>query len=153
MKHLIVAFFLLLTSFGFSQKRKIASNIEKLDNSQFTINHEQKASFKTNSKPAEKLIAIGKPATEKLIAALSDPNKIIMAHIVLCNIYNGKATFAGPKEFSSDNVTYYKYFLGEMSSQGLIISEIKKNGEYSIFIDAKDQEDIINYWKRKTAKK
>jgi hypothetical protein len=159
MKHTLLITFILCSFFGssqsfnFIQKRKIRSNIEKIDNSQFLINHHEKASFKIESKPAEKLISIGKPATSKLIDALSNPNKVIVAHLILCNIYLGKATFAGPKEFTADSVTYNKYFLGEMSSQGLIISETKKKNEYNVFIVPKDQEDIINYWKRKTEKK
>ncbi|MFO0356722.1 MAG: hypothetical protein ACK50A_07190 [Sphingobacteriaceae bacterium] len=159
MKNIFLAALILFSVLGFSQsfnfiqKRKIKTNIEKIDNSQFLINHHEKANFKIESKPAEKLIAIGKPATAKLIDALGDPNKVIVAHLILCNIYLGKATFAGPKEFTADSVTYNKYFLGEMSSQGLIISETKKKNEYNVFIVPKDQEDIINYWKRKTEKK
>jgi len=132
-----------------AQNRRIETNIQKLDNSQFVIDHNSKAIFAYKSSAANKLIRIGKAASPKLIAALNDPNKVIMAHLVLCHIYFKSVSFAGPKEQSKDDVTIYKYYLGQQNGEGLIISEIKKGKGYSLFIEPKDLEDIITYWKTK----
>ncbi|MBA2613979.1 MAG: hypothetical protein H0U95_18595 [Bacteroidetes bacterium] len=145
---------LTLVSFEcFSQSKKIASLISELDNSQFTISHEAKATFSMHSKAAHKLIRIGKPATEKLILALSDSTKVIMAQLVLCHIYFNAATFAGPKVITVNNQHVSNYFLGQEKGEGLIISEIKNNNVYTKYIEANDREIIITYWKNKAAKK
>ena len=130
---------------NFAQSKKIADNIKNLDNSQFIIDHNVKAGFSMKSPAAMKLIKIGKPATEKLIAALNDPTKVIMVHLTLCHIYFKQATFAGPKIISIDGVEINKYFLGEEHGEGLIISEVS-NRKY---IQPGDLEKIKLYWTKK----
>lgn len=139
----------MLFGFAFTQTKRIDKNIQKIDNSQFIINHDSKASFSFNSSAAHKLIRIGKPATARLIGALNDPNKIIMAHLTLCHIYYKHASFAGPKEFIQNNETVFKYFLGQEKGEGLIISEMKKDGKYTLYIEEKDKADIIVFWNAK----
>lgn len=151
MKKIITFLLTAFCLFGFSQSRRTNSYIKKLNNNQFIINQEQKASFKMESPAALKLIKIGKPATEKLISALSDTTKTIMAHLVLCHIYFKKATFAGPKVFATDNGDLLKYYLGDEKGEGLVISQVMVKGNYKTFIMPGDLEEIIRYWKRKSA--
>ena len=134
----------------YSQTKRIENNIIKLDNNQFIIDHSVKAMFSCKSSPARKLIGIGKPATQKLIEALNDPNKIIMAHLVLCHIYFNHVSFAGPKEQTKGDEIIYKYYLGQEKGEGLIISEIKSGTNYKMYVEPKNVEEIIAYWKAKT---
>lgn len=150
MKKLLLLFFTSLSIASIAQNKRIESHIQKLDNSQFTIDHHSKATFSYNSQAANKLIKIGKRANSKLIEALNDPNKIIMAHFTLCHIYFKHVSFAGPKEQTKGEDIIYKYYLGEEKGEGLIISETKKNGAYTVFIEPKDKEEILLYWKNKT---
>lgn len=150
MKTALTSLFLLLSLFSTGQSSKIAGHIKNLNNSQFIINHEQKASFKYKSSSANKLIRLGKSAVLQLIEALNDPSKNIMAQLVLCHIYFKKATFAGPKTSSNEKEIVYKYFLGEENGEGLIISETTYKGNYTLFVEPGDLAKIISYWKKKT---
>lgn len=150
MKKLLLLLFTFLTLVSIAQNKRIENHIQKLDNSQFVIDHHAKATFSYNSPSANKLIKIGKRASPKLIEALNDPKKIIMAHFTLCHIYFKHVSFAGPKEQSVGDEIVYKYYLGEEKGEGLIISETKKAGEFTTFIEPKDKEDILNYWKNKS---
>jgi hypothetical protein len=135
-----------------AQSKKIDDNIKKLENSQFTIIHGDGPAFKMKSSAAHKLIKIGKTAAEKLILALNDSTKVIMAHLVLCHIWFKHASFAGPKKIITDNGDMNIYYLGEEKGEGLLISETKFTSEnYKVFIQAKDLERIKIYWKNKTA--
>lgn len=136
-----------------AQSWRVNSLIKKLNNNQFTIVHEEKPNFTMNGRPAYKLIKIGKPATEKLIAALSDTTKSIMAHLVLCHIYFKVATFAGPKVITVNDKHVSNYFLGQEKGEGLIISETKTNDAYKLYITAENLTTTINFWKNKTIKK
>ncbi|MDP1800745.1 MAG: hypothetical protein Q8L81_05305 [Bacteroidota bacterium] len=136
-----------------AQTWRVNSLIKKLNNNQFTIVHEEKPGFTMNGRPAYKLIKIGKPATEKLIAALSDTTKTIMAHLVLCHIYFKVATFAGPKVITVNDKHVSNYFLGQEKGEGLIISETKTNDAYKLYITAENLTTTINFWKNKTIKK
>ena len=109
--------------------------------------HGDKPAFKMDGKPAYKLIKIGKPASEKLIAALNDSAKVIMAHLVLCHIYFKVATFAGPKTITVNDKHVSRYFLGQEKAEGLIINEINNNGIYKSYIKPDDLKSIIIYWK------
>ncbi|MBL7916935.1 MAG: hypothetical protein JNM96_00965 [Bacteroidia bacterium] len=120
-----------------------------LDNQQFIIDHNHKANFRTESKAAVQLIRKGKSTSGKLIKALENPDKTIMAHLVLCHIYYKKVSFAGPKVIVSETQDIYKYYLGEENGDGLIISEVKENGKHKIYVEPKDIESIQNYWKIK----
>lgn len=150
MKTVLASFLLLVSFMSFGQSAKIAGLISELDNKQFVINHEQKASFKYKSSAANKLIRKGKSATPQLIEALNNPDKVIMAQLILCHLYFKKATFAGPKTSSNEKEIVYKYFLGQEGGEGLIISETTKGG---VFVEATDREKIIAYWKKKTTAK
>lgn len=149
MKIIFILLFSLSCFVLYSQNRKTDSYIQKLDNSQFIINHQEKASFKMDSPAAMKLIKTGKPATGKLIAALSDTTKTIMAHLILCHIYFKHASFAGPKVMVTDNGDLYKYFLGEEKGQGLVLSETNTNNVFRLFVTGDDRKEIIAYWKNK----
>lgn len=150
---IIITFLLvvLFTNITFAQFARVDTNIKKLNNNQFTIIHGDQPMFEMNSSAAMKLIKIGKHATGKLIVALEDSTKVIMAHLVLCHIYFNVATFAGPKEFIANDAQVSKYFLGQEKGQGLIISETKTNGIYRIYIEPENLKSIIAYWKNKSA--
>jgi hypothetical protein len=149
MKSILFTAFVLFNLVSPAQLRKADSYIQKLDNSQFIIDHTQKASFKINSPAAKKLIKIGKPATEKLIKALNDSTKTIMVQFVLSQVYFKNVSFAGPKTLATDKGDLNKYFLGEEKGRGLIISETNINGNYSAFVLPGDREEIIAFWKKK----
>ncbi|MGZ3901694.1 MAG: hypothetical protein ACXVDC_15310 [Bacteroidia bacterium] len=151
MRIYIVVLFALFHLGNFAQLRKADSYIQKLNNDQFVIDHSQKASFKMNSPAALKLIKIGKPATQKLINALADSSKTIMAQLVLSHIYFKHASFAGPKVLVTDKGDLSKYFLGEEKGVGLIISETNIDGVYKMFVLDSDRAEIISYWKKKAA--
>jgi hypothetical protein len=136
-----------------AQSWRVNSLIKKLNNNQFSIVHEEKASFTMKGRPAYKLIKVGKPATEKLIASLSDTTKTIMAHLVLCHIYYNVATFAGPKVSTINDTHISNYFLGQKDGEGLIISETKTNDTYKLFITPENLTAIKTYWKNKISKK
>lgn len=138
--------------FNYAQFQSTEKLISKLNNTQFIIEHNHKAEFRISGKEANKLIQKGKAASDKLIKALENPDKTIMAHLVLCHIYYKKVSFAGPKVTVGDTQDIYKYYLGKENGEGLIISEVKENGKYKIFVEPKDMEQILNYWKNKEAK-
>ena len=152
MKKLFLILFILTSLSVISQSKKIAKNIALLNNSEFLIDHSAKAKFEVKSSAGKSLIKIGKPATEKLIEALSDSTKNIMAHWALCHIYYRSATFAGPKEHEEGGLTIYKYFLGQEKGEGLILSEVKENGKYTLFVKPDDLKTIITFWKKKLIK-
>lgn len=154
MKRFIFLFTILLISIQVpAQSWRVSSLVKKLNNNQFSIVHEEKATFTMKGRPAYKLIKIGKPATDKLISALSDTTKTIMAHLVLCHIYFKVATFAGPKITTVDDKHISNYFLGHKDGEGLIISEIKTNDNYKLFITPENLNSIVTFWKNKVAKK
>ncbi len=148
----ILIAFVLYVFFGTSQLFT-DSYIKKLNNTQFTIYHDSKAHFSVNSSAANRLVKQGKGITDKLIQSLHDKDKVILVHYVLCQIYFNHVSFAGPKESTKDERTVYKYYLGEEKGNGLIISEIKKNGSYSMYVEEEDIRIIEEYWKTKTSKK
>ncbi|MEI8137665.1 MAG: hypothetical protein WCH21_10110 [Bacteroidota bacterium] len=152
---IIITFLLvvLFTNITFAQFARVDANIKKLNNNQFTIIHGDQPMFEMNSSAAMKLIKIGKKATVKLIVALEDSTKVIMAHIVLCHIYFNVATFSGPKEFIANDRQVSKYFLGQEKGEGLILSETKINGVYKIYIEEENLKKIIAFWKNKTSQK
>src|SRR5581483_10379232 len=80
-----------------SQNSKVADLIRQLNNDQFAINHDEKSKFEVKSPSANKLIRKGKKVTSQLVFALDDPERIVMAHYVLCHIYFKHVSFAGPK--------------------------------------------------------
>ncbi|MCW3077035.1 MAG: hypothetical protein JWO32_1644 [Bacteroidetes bacterium] len=132
-----------------SQKRKADLYITKLNDGQFTIDHSKKASFSMNSPEAFRLIKTGKSVTPKLIAALNDSSKTIMAHLVLCHIYFKHVSFAGPKVLVTNEGDLNKYFLGQEKAEGLTISETNINGKYTMFVLPSDRTSIIEYWKKR----
>jgi hypothetical protein len=152
MKKTILFFLTFVNICCFAQLRKADGYIKNLHNNQFIIDHEHKTYFKFKSSDAYKLIKTGKPATEKLIAALNDKDKVIMVHLVLCHIYFSKATFAGPKKAAGDEDIDI-YFLGEENGDGLIISETVEGNYYKKYVHPEEIQRIISYWKAKTAKK
>ena len=109
--------------------------------------------FEMNSSAALKLIKTGRRSVEKLILALEDSTKVIMAHLILCHIYFNVATFAGPKEFIVNDLQVSKYFLGQEKGEGLILSETKINGVYKIYIEEESLKKIIAFWKNKASQK
>jgi hypothetical protein len=132
-----------------SQNSKVAELIKQLNNSQFVINHDEKAKFEVKSQSANKLIKKGKKAASQLISALDDPERIVMAHYVLCHIYHKHVSFAGPKVVSGEDANVYKYYLGEEKGEGLLISEIRKSGNYRMYVEDKDVQKIKEYWKKR----
>jgi hypothetical protein len=134
-----------------SQNSKVAELIKQLDNNQFVINHDEKAKFEAKSPSADKLIRKGKKTASQLISALDDPERVIMAHFVLCHIYFKHVSFAGPKVVSGEDANIYKYYLGEEKGEGLIISETKKGGNYRMYVEDKDVQKIKEYWKKRNA--
>lgn len=141
------------TGKSFGQLARVDPNIKKLDNSQFTIIHGEKPMFSMNSPASIKLKKAGKRAAGKLIMALEDSTKVIMAHLTLCHIYFNVATFAGPKTKTVNDKTVYYYFLGQKNGEGLIINEVKNNGAYRLYIEPEDLKSIITYWKNIYSKK
>lgn len=145
---LSILFTLLLLSAG-SQTKKTQALISELNDRQFIIDHQNRSTFHFNSKAANKLIRKGTKVSKELFTALSDTGKVIMAQLILCNIYFKKATFAGPKMVTENDEHVNKYFLGEENGEGLIISEIRKNGTYYLFIRPADLEKTKEFWKKK----
>ena len=151
--YLVVILFTLFNIKNFAQLTNVDANIKKLNNSQFIIIHGDKPMFEMKSSAALKLKKAGKLATPKLIAALEDSTKVIMAHLALCHIYFNIATFAGPKEKTINDTTIYYYFLGQQNGEGLIISETKRNGLYKMYIEPENLKTIISFWKKYTSEK
>lgn len=152
MKQLFIWLFIVGHSLCFGQLGKADAHIQKLNNSQFIIDHSQKASFHFESPAALKLIKTGKPATDKLIKALDDSTKTIMAHLVLCHIYFKHVSFAGPKVLVTDKGDLNKYYLGEEKGEGLVITETNTERKYTAFVLPGDRQEIIEYWKGKLNK-
>lgn len=150
MKKIITLLLLLSAYFVQAQDKKIDLCIKALSNKDFIIDHNTKATFMVNSKAAKKLLRIGKSANPKLIEALNDPDKNIMAHWVLCQINFKKVTFAGPKSMHKDGEQVNMYYLGEEKGEGVVIFETKTNGEYKMFFDKPQIEKISAYWQKKT---
>jgi hypothetical protein len=151
--YFVVILFTLFNIRNFAQLANVDANIKKLNNSQFIIIHGDKPMFEMKSSAALKLKKVGKRAAPKLITALEDSTKVIMAHLTLCHIYFNVATFAGPKEKTINDTTIYYYFLGQQNGEGLIISETKKNGSYKMYIEPENLKTIISFWKKYTSEK
>jgi hypothetical protein len=151
MKKIVLIVLLLAAYIAPAQTKRIDLCIKALDNKDFVIDHESKANFSVNSKAAQKLIRIGKAANEKLIEALNDPTKNIMAHWVLCQINFKTVTFAGPKSMHKDGEQVNMYYLGEEKGEGVVIFETKVNNAYKAYFDKPQIEKISAYWKKKTA--
>ncbi len=145
---LYTLFFLL--SNAQAQFQSIDKLIKGLNNTQFLIDHDHKGTFRMESKEAKKLIEKGTKASCKLIKALDDKDKIIMAHLVLSHIYYKKVSFAGPKVYVGETQDVNKYFLGEENGKGLIISEVKEHGKHKMYVEEQEREKIVEYWKKKT---
>lgn len=123
--------------------------ITLMDNSQFEIIHGHKGEFKTNSKHLVKLIRKGKSASGKLLKALNDDSKIIMIQVALSHIYDGHVSFAGPKVKVHNDVDVYHYYLGKEKGEGLVLSEIKQNGKYKLYVEDIHKQEIIAYWSKR----
>jgi hypothetical protein len=123
--------------------------ISLIDNSQFLINHEHKGEFKTNSKHAFKLIQKGKSASGKLLKALNNDSKIIMVHLILCHIFDGKVSFAGPKVLVHQDSDVNHYYLGKEKEEGLVISEEKHSGRYKLYVEEFHKQEILAYWTKR----
>lgn len=134
-----------------AQSKKIGLCIQSLSNKDFIIDHTKKASFSVESKAAKKLIRIGKAANPKLIEALSDPEKNVIAHWALCQINYKTVTFAGPKTMHKDGEQVNMYYLGEEKGEGVVIFESKVNGDYKMYFDKPQIEKISTYWSKKTS--
>lgn len=148
-KYVLIVFVFLMTLSAKAQFQSTEKLISLLDNSQFEIIHEHKGEFKTNSKHAVKLIRKGKSASGKLLKALNDDSKIIMVHLVLCHIYDGKVSFAGPKVLVHQDKDVYHYYLGKETGEGLVISEEKHQGKYKMYVEEVHRKEIIAYWNKR----
>jgi hypothetical protein len=149
MKCLLVFFsFYVLNAFP---QGKTDKYIRELNNSQFVIIHPQKANFKVKDYPSLKLIRTGKSISTKLIDALNDSTKTIMAHYVLCHVYLGQVSFAGPKHTVDHDHPLNKYYLGEEYGEGLLITEEELENKYKVYVTIRDREKVIAYWKKKIA--
>jgi hypothetical protein len=153
MKKIFVALMLFSTCFTNAQSKKIDQCLKALTNNDFMIDHEKKASFKVESKAAKKLLRIGRSANAKLIEALKDPDKSVIAHWALCQINFHVVTFAGPKSMNKDGEDVNVYFLGEEKGEGVVIYESKTNGNYKLYFDQPQIEKITAYWLKKTSGK
>ena len=152
MKTYLVVILLILFNFkNFAQFARVDVNIKKLNNNQFTIIHGDKPMFEMNSSAALKLIKTGRRSVEKLILALEDSTKVIMAHLILCHIYFNVAGQSFNKEFIVNDVQVSKYFLGQEKGEGLILSETKINGVYKIYIEDESLRKIVSFWKNKAS--
>ena len=150
----IITILLLLSAFIVpAQSKKIDLCIKALSNKDFIIDHNNKATFSVESKAAKKLLRIGRSANPKLIEALNDPDKNIIAHWVLCQINFKKVTFAGPKSMHKDGEQVNMYYLGEEKGEGVVIFESNINGEYKMYFDKPQIEKITAYWQKKTTGK
>ena len=129
-----------------AQFKSVDKLMTELNNSEFLINHHEKASFSFDNKAAYKLIKKGKKAMPALYTALNDSTKNIAAHFVLCHIEYKHVSFAGPKIIATEKENIYKYYLGQEKGEGLIISQSKLNGNYRTYIEPTDLEKIKNYW-------
>jgi hypothetical protein len=153
MKKIITVLLLLCTCLVPAQSKRIDLCIQALSNKDFVIDHDKKATFSVDSKAAQKLIRIGKNANTKLIAALNDPEKNVIAHWVLCMINFKAVTFAGPKSMHKDGEQVNMYYLGEEKGEGVVIFETKNGDNYKMYFDKPQLEKIADYWNKKTSTK
>lgn len=149
MKKIVLIMLLLCTYIVQAQSKRIDLSIQALNNKDFIIDHTTKAHFTVNSKAAQKLIRIGKASNAKLIQALNDPQKNIIAHWVLCQINFKTVTFAGPKSMHKDGEQVNMYYLGEEKGEGVVIFETKVGNDYNMYFDKPQIEKIISYWQKK----
>ncbi len=110
MKHFFIAIFLLACQEVFSQDEKIDSLIYLLNNNDIRGECNYNWVVKFNSKARSELEFIGRPATGKLLTALTDSIRGVAAHYILTRIY--KPDFESPQYMNwaeKDNLTIYKY--------------------------------------------
>ena len=92
-KYIIIALFSFLDNeFAIAQdENEIQELVNKLSWESITMDH-QYHSFILNYQDSlvQKLINIGKPATESLVNALKKPEKTVISHIILTNIWEPK---------------------------------------------------------------
>lgn len=86
---LLIGLFCLSGLAAFAQRDSVDVWIFKLDNSQLrgTCHYAWTLELKEDAIAAAKLIAYGKPATKKLIKALSDPGRNIVSHYILASVW------------------------------------------------------------------
>ena len=148
-KLIIACLFLFVNSHA--QLKSVETLVSELNNSDFIIDHtESRSTFQFKSSAAVKLEKKGKKAACKLLRALDNDKKDIAAHIVLCKLFYGKVSFAGPKIVTENDLHVNKYFIGKEHGEGLVISEVKTGDTYKLYIDNSELERIKNYWKTKT---
>jgi hypothetical protein len=110
MKHLLIAILLLACQRVSSQDAKIDSLIHQMSNTDIHGECNYNWVVKFNSKAGNELERIGRPATEKLLTALTDSARGIAAHYVLTRIYKPDARIAHLLALAEkDNLIVYKY--------------------------------------------
>ncbi|WP_196887507.1 hypothetical protein [Aureivirga sp. CE67] len=91
MKKLLIFLFILTSNLSINaQSKTVDSLIEELDNDQINGTCNYVWVLKVDSKAADTLIEMGKPITQKLISFLEDPNKGIIIHYILSEIWYEK---------------------------------------------------------------
>ena len=83
----ILTAFLLTTSIGFSQKKEVDSLIEKISNKDAYIVLLKTMSPRITGEASNKILNLGKKASPELINILDNENKGIIAHFLLCKIW------------------------------------------------------------------
>jgi hypothetical protein len=124
MKHFFIAIFLLACQGGFCQDANIDSLISQLSDTEIRGECNYNWVVKLNSKAGNMLERIGKPATKKLLSALTDSARGIAAHYVLTRIYKpNEANLQLWAWAEKDNLNVYKF-------NGLLFFE-SQNGTYT----------------------
>ena len=135
---IFISFFLLSFLSVSAQVDKTDSLIKKIHNKQLRGNCHYVWDLEMQSDPGRELTKIGKTATNQLIGVLTDPNKGIIAHYILTNIWvdtiRQRSSF---EHYAKDSFVHYEY-------NGLVFYE-RHNQWYSL---KKNMEENKNKWLR-----
>lgn len=148
-KIIILLFFYLITSLSFGQynsENKISKLIDKLNWDSVIIDYRLILILTQSDSISNELVKIGKPATEKLLTAIKNPEKTVAVHIILTRIYEETR-----QKTEGLGMKYIYKNCKELNGWHHIYNGISWdwNSEEGETINQKQIDLAFNYWHRK----
>ena len=113
MRKFIFVTFIFISSLAVGQQKKIEKFLFEIDNTQMrVVENNGSLNLEMNSKAGKKIIRKGNALTPKLIILLNDPQKGIIAHYILSQIWInnwGEASCGGNGKPPLNEITYIIY--------------------------------------------
>jgi hypothetical protein len=88
MKYCLLTFLIIISTVGFSQRNSVNKWISTVDNKSIGGTCHYFWTIEAKNEAVNNLIKAGKPIQKKILKLLDDPNKGVVAHYILSNIYD-----------------------------------------------------------------